>query len=69
MKRERERERVTTLLGGKSENQRTRSKVQRASLEHISVSILPKQRYIFKTCLWLSYLMFDNFSAFILLSW
>ena len=37
--------------------------------EHVSVFILPKQRYKSKSCLWLSCLIFDNFFAFILLSW
>ena len=42
-------------------HRRFREQVQSTSSEHISVSILPKQRYIRKTCLQLSYLMFDHF--------
>ena len=38
------------------------------TIEHVSVSILPKHRYNNACCLWLSCLIFDNFSAFILLS-
>ena len=37
--------------------------------EHVSVFILPKQRYKSKSCLWLSYLIYDHSSTFILLSW
>ena len=77
------------LLGGKSETEvaefvasqiltkKKKKKLHRrfqVQLQSISVSILPKQRFISCQnrglyCLCLSYLMLDHFSAFILLSW
>ena len=49
-------------------NQKKKKASQKVQRRHLCF-YLAKQRYIRKTCLCLSYFMFDNFSAFLLLSW
>ena len=53
-----------TDFNPKKKEKKASQKVQRRHL----CFYLAKQRYIRKTCLCLSYLMFDNFFAFLLLS-